>query len=81
MLAVIDASPFHLGKSAEREQTISERVAETGFRCCGIWWVGRTKWFLKAVRLPWGQMVEWPGARLVLKKICHSALAESARRY
>lgn len=30
LLAVINASPFHLGKSAEREQTMRERVAETG---------------------------------------------------
>lgn len=30
VLAVINASPFHLGKSAEREQTMRERVAETG---------------------------------------------------
>ena len=30
LLAVINASPFHLGKSAEREQTLRERVAETG---------------------------------------------------
>ncbi|MFY3382544.1 NAD+ synthase [Paracidovorax sp. MALMAid1276] len=30
MLAVINASPFHLGKSAEREATMRERVAETG---------------------------------------------------
>ncbi len=30
LLAVINASPFHLGKGAEREQTMRERVAETG---------------------------------------------------
>ncbi|MDH4418510.1 MAG: NAD+ synthase [Acidovorax sp.] len=30
LLAVINASPFHLGKSAEREATMRERVAETG---------------------------------------------------
>ena len=30
LLAVVNASPFHLGKSAEREQTMRERVAETG---------------------------------------------------
>ena len=30
LLAVINASPFHLGKSAEREQTMRERVAQTG---------------------------------------------------
>ena len=30
LLAVINASPFHLGKSAEREQTMRERVVETG---------------------------------------------------
>ncbi|MFT4242658.1 MAG: NAD+ synthase [Acidovorax sp.] len=30
VLAVINASPFHLGKGAEREQTMRERVAETG---------------------------------------------------
>ena len=30
LLAVINASPFHLGKSAERETTMRERVAETG---------------------------------------------------
>ena len=30
LLAVINASPFHLGKSAEREKTMRERVAETG---------------------------------------------------
>lgn len=30
LLAVINASPFHLGKSMEREQTMRERVAETG---------------------------------------------------
>lgn len=30
LLAVINASPFHLGKSAEREQTMRERVQETG---------------------------------------------------
>ena len=30
LLAVINASPFHLGKSAEREQTMRERVRETG---------------------------------------------------
>lgn len=30
LLLVINASPFHLGKSAEREQTMRERVAETG---------------------------------------------------
>ena len=30
LLAVINASPFHLGKSAEREVTMRERVAETG---------------------------------------------------
>ena len=30
LLAVINASPFHLGKSGEREQTMRERVAETG---------------------------------------------------
>ena len=29
LLAVINASPFHLGKSAEREATMRERVAET----------------------------------------------------
>ena len=46
VLAVINASPFHLGKSAEREQTMRERVAETVCpRCTRIWWVGRTKWF------------------------------------
>jgi NAD+ synthase (glutamine-hydrolysing) len=30
LLAVINASPFHVGKSAEREQTMRERAAETG---------------------------------------------------
>lgn len=30
LLAVINASPFHLGKSAEREDTMRERVRETG---------------------------------------------------
>lgn len=30
LLAVINASPFHLGKSAEREATMRERVVETG---------------------------------------------------
>ena len=30
LLAVINASPFHVGKSAEREATMRERVAETG---------------------------------------------------
>ncbi len=30
MLATLNASPFHLGKSAEREQIMRERVAETG---------------------------------------------------
>ncbi|EJE50368.1 NAD+ synthetase [Acidovorax sp. CF316] len=30
LLAVINASPFHLGKSAEREDTMRERVKETG---------------------------------------------------
>lgn len=30
LLAVINASPFHLGKSAEREATMRARVAETG---------------------------------------------------
>ena len=30
LLAVINASPFHIGKSAEREQTMRERVQETG---------------------------------------------------
>ncbi|OJX33428.1 MAG: NAD+ synthase [Burkholderiales bacterium 68-12] len=30
LLAVINASPFHMGKSAEREQTMRERVRETG---------------------------------------------------
>lgn len=30
LLVVINASPFHLGKSAEREQTMRERVFETG---------------------------------------------------
>jgi NAD+ synthase (glutamine-hydrolysing) len=30
LLAVINASPFHLGKSAQREETMRERVAETG---------------------------------------------------
>lgn len=30
LLAVINASPFHVGKSAERETTMRERVAETG---------------------------------------------------
>ncbi|MFN4120043.1 NAD+ synthase [Acidovorax sp.] len=30
LLAVINASPFHLGKSAEREATMRERVIETG---------------------------------------------------
>ncbi|MBY0409973.1 MAG: NAD+ synthase, partial [Burkholderiaceae bacterium] len=30
MLAVINASPFHLGKSTEREATMRERVLETG---------------------------------------------------
>ncbi len=30
LLATLNASPFHLGKSAEREQIMRERVAETG---------------------------------------------------
>src|SRR5690606_3206984 len=30
LLAVINASPFHLGKSAEREATMRARVADTG---------------------------------------------------
>ena len=30
LLAVLNASPFHLGKSAEREQIMRQRVAETG---------------------------------------------------
>ena len=30
MLAVINASPFHLGKAAEREETMRSRVRETG---------------------------------------------------
>ncbi|WCM95138.1 NAD+ synthase [Acidovorax sp. NCPPB 2350] len=30
MLATLNASPFHLGKGAEREQIMRERVAETG---------------------------------------------------
>lgn len=30
VLAVINASPFHLGKSAERERTMQDRVSETG---------------------------------------------------
>ena len=30
LLAVLNASPFHAGKSAEREQRMRERVAETG---------------------------------------------------
>ena len=30
LLAVINASPFHMGKSAQREQTMRERVLETG---------------------------------------------------
>lgn len=30
LLAVINASPFHLGKSAEREQIMRQRVADTG---------------------------------------------------
>ena len=30
LLAVINASPFHLGKEAQREQTMAERVRETG---------------------------------------------------
>lgn len=30
LLATINASPFHLGKSAEREQIMRQRVAETG---------------------------------------------------
>ena len=30
LLAVINASPFHLGKSPEREATMAERVRETG---------------------------------------------------
>ncbi|WP_119964901.1 NAD+ synthase [Simplicispira lacusdiani] len=30
LLAVINASPFHMGKSAEREQTMRDRVRETG---------------------------------------------------
>ena len=30
LLVVINASPFHMGKSAEREQTMRERVVQTG---------------------------------------------------
>ena len=30
LLAVINASPFHIGKSTEREQTMRDRVLETG---------------------------------------------------
>ena len=53
LLAVINASPFHVGKGNERETDDAPAGAWTAACRWSMptWWVGRTRWCLKAIRL------------------------------
>jgi NAD+ synthase (glutamine-hydrolysing) len=53
MLAVINASPFHVGKGYEREEMMRQRVCrrQACRWCMPIWWVDRTRWCLKGIPL------------------------------
>ena len=51
VLRVLNASPFHLGKLAEREQRMAERARDAGCRCCtATRSAGRTSWCSTAHR-------------------------------
>lgn len=72
LLAVINASPFHVGKGYEREAMMRERVRATGLPLvyARTWWAGRTRWCSKAIRLRWTRTPASPGEPRVSRKIC-----------
>jgi NAD+ synthase (glutamine-hydrolysing) len=51
VLCVLNASPFHLDKAAEREERMAAR-ALAARSCMPISWVGKMKWSLTEPRLP-----------------------------
>ena len=64
LLVVINASPFHIGKSTEREQTMQDRVLETGCRwSMPIWWVGQDEMVFEGRSLRWTLQESWQDVR------------------
>ena len=70
LLAVINASPFHVGKGYEREQTMRERVLACGLPMVYAHLVGgRMRWYSKDIHLRSMPMARWPAGHRVFASI------------